>query len=219
MNLATVILEQLPNHARDLLDIGCGDGSLTSELAKKAESILAIDIDRRSIEQARSRFRGFSGLEFRVGDASHLEDILRGAQFDCIVSVLAMHHLNATHVMQVMRTHLKENGRIVIVDLYANSKGTFIGYLLDQLLFSQIYEISALFGTMRKAGIIKTLSFLLWRFKFAISPKGFRHLRKDFMGRMPPSLQEWRAILQEKLPHGSERIIMGSVLMYSWTHQ
>jgi len=213
-----LILQRVPLHTRDLLDIGCGNGALSSELARKADSVVAIDIDRKSIEQAQSRFRGFSGLEFRVGDALRLEEILGGAQFDCIVSVLALHHVNIPHVVQDMRTHLRENGRIVIVDLYANSKGSFIGYLLDQLLLSQICELSAVLATMKEIGIARTLSFLVWRFRFATSPTGFRHFREEFARRMPPSLPEWRAVLQENLPNGSERIVMGSVLMYSWTH-
>jgi 2-polyprenyl-3-methyl-5-hydroxy-6-metoxy-1,4-benzoquinol methylase len=36
-----------------VLEIGCGDGRLTSSLAKRARHILAIDPDRRAIGRAR----------------------------------------------------------------------------------------------------------------------------------------------------------------------
>lgn len=216
INLAEIILEEIPLHADYLLDVGCGTGELTFEMAKRVESTLAIDNDRKSIEEAQSRFHDNPTLKFRVCDALCLDNELTDVMFDCIVSVLAMHHLDVPRTLGSMRKHLKRTGKIVIVDIYANRKGSFVAYILDQLLLSHISRISALFGTVRKIGILKTLSFLLWRLKFALSATGFEHMHEDFLRYIPPSLQEWRTVLQEKLPHGVEKIVMGSVLMYSW---
>src|SRR5438477_5312539 len=52
-----------------VLEIGCGDGRLTFQYAPRALSVLAIDPDRPSIDEAirQQHARGHSHLEFRTG--------------------------------------------------------------------------------------------------------------------------------------------------------
>jgi 2-polyprenyl-3-methyl-5-hydroxy-6-metoxy-1,4-benzoquinol methylase len=65
-----------------VLEIGCGDGRLTFQYAPRASSVLAIDLDRPSIEEAvfEQRAWGPSNIDFRL---SSIERLPRpGAPFD-----------------------------------------------------------------------------------------------------------------------------------------
>ena len=65
-----------------VLEIGCGDGRLTFQYASRASSVLAIDPDRPSIEDAlfEQRALGASNIDFRVSSIEHLH--AAGAPFD-----------------------------------------------------------------------------------------------------------------------------------------
>ena len=49
-------------------------------------------------------------------------------QFDCIASISAMHHLHMGDMLLKMRGGLKENGRLVILDLYEPDGWTDVFY-------------------------------------------------------------------------------------------
>jgi len=51
------------------LDIGCGNGSLTYDLAKKARKVVAIDFNRKSIQNAIKRFNK-DNIRYIVGEAT-----------------------------------------------------------------------------------------------------------------------------------------------------
>lgn len=65
-----------------ILEIGCGDGRLTFEYAPSASSVLAIDPDRPSIDEAvaERNARGIDNIDFRVGSIEGLPT--NGAPFD-----------------------------------------------------------------------------------------------------------------------------------------
>ncbi|TMD85479.1 MAG: class I SAM-dependent methyltransferase [Chloroflexi bacterium] len=65
-----------------VLEIGCGDGRLTFQYAPRALSVLAIDPDRPSIDEAifQQHARGLSNIEFRIGSIERLPR--PGAPFD-----------------------------------------------------------------------------------------------------------------------------------------
>ncbi|HET9848651.1 MAG TPA: class I SAM-dependent methyltransferase [Candidatus Dormibacteraeota bacterium] len=65
-----------------VLEIGCGDGRLTFQYASMASSVLAIDPDRPSIDDATAErdARGIHNVDFRVGSIEGLSP--RGAPFD-----------------------------------------------------------------------------------------------------------------------------------------
>src|SRR5258706_1852874 len=67
--------------ADSVLDIGCGNGALSYDVAGKAKQVIGIDIEEKNIKQAKNKhFR--SNLEYIVGDAT--KD-LGNQKFDVIV--------------------------------------------------------------------------------------------------------------------------------------
>ncbi|TME26201.1 MAG: class I SAM-dependent methyltransferase [Chloroflexi bacterium] len=65
-----------------VLEVGCGDGRLTLQYGGSASSVLAIDPDPVSIDEAvwQQAARGINTIDFRVGSIEGLPE--RGAPFD-----------------------------------------------------------------------------------------------------------------------------------------
>jgi ubiquinone/menaquinone biosynthesis C-methylase UbiE len=65
-----------------VLEVGCGDGRLTFQYAARATSVVAIDPDGASIDEAlfQQHAGGLSNIEFRLGSIERLPR--PGAPFD-----------------------------------------------------------------------------------------------------------------------------------------
>ena len=70
---------------RRLLEIGCGDGRLTMQLARRAASLVAIDPDREALAdaQAAAPNEGIRNVQFVHGSGEAVRRI--GAPFDVAV--------------------------------------------------------------------------------------------------------------------------------------
>jgi len=74
-----------PKPGERILDLGCGTGHLTAEIAATGANVIGIDRSPEMISQAR---RQFPNLKFEVADARHL-DFER--QFDAVFSNAVLH--------------------------------------------------------------------------------------------------------------------------------
>lgn len=83
-----IIHDLLGPSAGDVLEVGCGDGRLTGELAKISDTILAIDPDAGSIDQARSLLG--SGISLILGSGESIP--LADDTIDTIIFSLSLHH-------------------------------------------------------------------------------------------------------------------------------
>lgn len=97
-----------------MLDVGPGEGILARELRPVAERVTAIDLDTPSIELAR-RSDPAAEIDYIVGDV--LTYPFAPASFDAIVSVAALHHMNAKTGLERMRELLRPGGTLVLVGL------------------------------------------------------------------------------------------------------
>jgi len=55
-----------------VLDIGCGNGALSCDLAKKAKKVIAVDLSERNIEIAKKEYFN-PNIEYEIGDATRFD--------------------------------------------------------------------------------------------------------------------------------------------------
>jgi SAM-dependent methyltransferase len=72
-----------------VLDIGCGNGALTLDVASKVKEVVGIDIESKNIDQAKSKHSRYN-LKYVVGDAT--KD-LTGEKFDVIILSNVLEHI------------------------------------------------------------------------------------------------------------------------------
>ncbi len=108
-NLAQGLLELLhPVKGERILDLGCGTGQLTNEIAQSGAEVLGLDASPEMIGQAR---QNYPGLRFVLQDAG---DMQYQGEFDAIFSNAALHWmLDAPRVAAAMACALKRGGRLV----------------------------------------------------------------------------------------------------------
>jgi len=101
-----------------VLEIGCGDGRLTGELATISNNILAIDPDLTSIEKARHLLGNKIKLVMGSGEYIPLAD----NTVDTVVFSLSLHHHpDPDNALAQARRVLRERGRILILEPVADS--------------------------------------------------------------------------------------------------
>jgi ubiquinone/menaquinone biosynthesis C-methylase UbiE len=102
----------LAGHER-ILDVGCGDGKITAEVADRVPhgTVLGIDPSGDMVDFASNRFGPpiRSNIRFEVGDARRLE---YRAEFDLVTSFNALHWVPEQDLaLRSIRAVLKPNGR------------------------------------------------------------------------------------------------------------
>lgn len=106
-DLGANILEWLAvTSGETILDIGCGDGVLTAQIAQLGAHVLGVDASAQMVEAARMR-----GVDAQVLDATQLTF---HQQFDAVFSNAALHWIHdQPAVLQRVARALKPNGRFV----------------------------------------------------------------------------------------------------------
>ncbi len=101
---------------KKILDVGCGGGIYTKELAKVgAYEITAYDFSEQMLEAAKENCNGHNNILYMKGNAHEIN--LPDEQFDIVISRAVIHHLD--DVLQFFHEAyrvLKPNGAIVIQD-------------------------------------------------------------------------------------------------------
>jgi ubiquinone/menaquinone biosynthesis C-methylase UbiE len=143
------ILEFAELADKDILEIGCGDGRITSKIVGSQKSLMAIDTDADSIKKAEAHV---TGVSFMVcsGEALCFTD----GSFDLIVFTLSLHHQNSRQALSEAERVLKRDGRVLVLEPVADSEIEKICNLLDdettELSLAQIAIENSEFKFTRK---------------------------------------------------------------------
>lgn len=108
-------------NGKRILDIGCGDGQLTAELAKCGARITAIDPSREMIQTCKENYGGIKNIEFRLGKAQSL-DAHNGKGFDAVLITLVLVHIKKrkelARIFREAARVLKRNGTLIFTGLH-----------------------------------------------------------------------------------------------------
>jgi len=136
------------------LELGCGAGWLSLELARAGVEMDAYDISAGALEIAARLARedpwqaSRAVLRYHVADMNVLE--LPPAQYDTIVVWCSMHHCaRPRHVLAQINRALKPTGRAYLVD---NTGGCRLGRILGTLLYTLTPTTEPLGGKWRRLG-------------------------------------------------------------------
>ena len=94
-----------------VLEIGCGNGRITSYLADKTQKLTAIEPDYNEIIEARDKL---PGVDFQTASGEYLP--LPDDCFDVVVFTLSLHHQNSEAAISEAVRILKEDGEICVIE-------------------------------------------------------------------------------------------------------
>jgi trans-aconitate 2-methyltransferase len=101
------LLKPLPGER--ILDLGCGPGQLTNQIAKAGADVVGLDASPEMIGQAR---QNFPKLKFVLENAGAMQF---EEEFDAVFSNAALHWmLNASDVLRAVAKALRPRGRFVL---------------------------------------------------------------------------------------------------------
>ena len=108
--LGSSVVELLaPQPGERVLDLGCGTGQLTAQIAQSGATVVGLDNSPAMIEEAR---RQYPQLEFREADA-HDFDVAE--PFDAVFSNAALHWITEpARVVECIARALKPQGRLAV---------------------------------------------------------------------------------------------------------
>jgi ubiquinone/menaquinone biosynthesis C-methylase UbiE len=105
------VRSSLPNNARRLLEIGCGDGALAVALNQAGLQVVAIDSDANMVAQARSR-----GVDARQAEWPDFAD----GSFDALLFSRSLHHVRALDAsVAAAFAAVGDHGRVIVEDFRA----------------------------------------------------------------------------------------------------
>lgn len=114
----SLLVEAIPQGARRVLDVGCGEGILSVHLSRAGiQQVIGLDLDGQVLERARARHVGVP-VEWRQGD---LFDVpFEVGSFDAVLSVATLHHVPAEKALARFAELVKPGGVVAVVGLAAN---------------------------------------------------------------------------------------------------
>lgn len=135
-----------------ILDLGCGNGFLTYDVAKKAKQVVGIDIKDYNVKGAQKRFAR-ENLKYIVGDATEYDF---GHRFDKIILSNVLEHIE--HRVELL-TKLKKISDTILLRvpminrewLAVYKKQMGFEYRLDETHFIE-YTVEALEEELKQSG-------------------------------------------------------------------
>jgi 2-polyprenyl-3-methyl-5-hydroxy-6-metoxy-1,4-benzoquinol methylase len=139
------LLERASAWGPHILELGCGEGNLSLELATRGLNVTGIDLSEQRIERARSKASALQAdrrPRFITGDLNTIA--LPAASFDCVVAHDSLHHiLSLDRLCDEVRKSLRPGGHFVVMDFIGMGLGRKLaaGFLYAILPTYQPYRV------------------------------------------------------------------------------
>lgn len=133
-----LVSDGIKHEKSKILDVGCGTGSMSLELARSGHDVLGIDIDEKRIGIANRTMhedpspKRPGSLEYRVADIGEWSDTQE--KYDAMIFSRVLHDLlNPESILAKAHSMLKNDGRIVCLE-YAYDR-------LDRRTATWLYQV------------------------------------------------------------------------------
>ncbi len=152
------IVKSIPAGQR-VLDIGCGTGGLSLDMAEEAKYVLGIDISGLQIDVANQRKTKIkqNNLEFRQADAKNLNGIVE-TNFDFATIILIIHEVSPDERLSILIEAKKYTKKVLILDYAETISFSFWGigtYLIE--FFAGRLHFTNFRDYLRNGGIVPLL--------------------------------------------------------------
>ncbi len=121
-----MIERYLDCQGQDILEVGCGEGRVSSLLSPKARKYIAIDPDLNRLKKARF---AHPRVDFRTGNGEALT--FADGAFSRVLFTLSLHHQKSHIALKEAYRVLTEAGRVVIVEPSADGEFQQFFHLFD----------------------------------------------------------------------------------------
>lgn len=113
-------IQAINDHAQlsgaTILEIGCGDGRMTGDMAEYAAKIVATDLDEAVLEQAKKNITS-KNVEFLHTPDGFAD--LPVQSFDLVIYTLSLHHIPTDRMVENLNHSgrlLKDSGKIIVIE-------------------------------------------------------------------------------------------------------
>ena len=113
-------------HGKNVLEVGCGGGRVTSLLVDKTETLVAIDPDCKCIDEAKTNVER---AYFNIGSGERLG--FKNESFDLVFFTFSLHHQESTLALQEAHRVLKPNGQVIIIEPAPDCKAQYLWDLFE----------------------------------------------------------------------------------------
>ena len=140
-----MIQKQAAFKGKTVLEVGCGDGEISSLLANGTKQYTGIDPDEKTISNARETY---DNVDFRTGNGESL--VFGDSVFDLVLFTLSLHHQNSAVALKEAFRVLKNNGKLIIIE--PSVKGEFQQFF--HLFDDETKEIQKAYHSMMNASFV-----------------------------------------------------------------
>lgn len=172
------VISSLKNK-KNVLDVGCGAGTLSFELARSGYNCTAIDLSKKSLEIARkTAYNNLNNKEFKNLNfiQSSFENIQKlNKKYDAIIFFKTLHHLEKTKkIMKISSKLLNQKGLIIIVEpLRGDLNKLNIGFAYIARTLAETWENKAKKLNNYQKNIDQKFKNLFKEYTYTLSKKGF----------------------------------------------
>ena len=107
---------------KKVLDLGCGGGHVTYQIAPYVDEVTAYDLTPSMVELVaeQAKVKGFENVQTQQGAAECLP--FADQSFDAVITRYSAHHWqNVTQAMREIHRVLAQNGKVIIVDILGHA--------------------------------------------------------------------------------------------------